>query len=99
MFKGGDWEKLTALAGQVQFIRFGGDCYSYGVLASGFTDLVVEARLSIYDFMALVPVVQGAGGLMTDWNGRPLTRESDGHVIAAANSACHEGALALLRDA
>ncbi|MCG8547284.1 MAG: histidinol-phosphatase [Alphaproteobacteria bacterium] len=97
--RGNDMAKMDALAAQVDLMRFGGDCYSYGLLASGHVDLVVEACLAIYDFMALVPVVTGAGGVMTDWNGQPLSRDSDGHVLAAANAACHAGALALLRDA
>ena len=97
--RGNDMAKVAALAAQVDLMRFGGDCYSYGLLASGYVDLVVEACLAIYDFMALVPVVTGAGGVMTDWNGQPLSRDSDGHVLAAANAACHAGALALLRDA
>ena len=51
---------------------FGGDCYAYGLLAMGFVDLVVEADLDAHDFMALVPVIEGAGGIMTDWQGQPL---------------------------
>ncbi len=46
---------------------YGCDCYAYGLLAAGFCDLVVEADMKPYDYMALVPVVQGAGGRMTDW--------------------------------
>jgi inositol-phosphate phosphatase / L-galactose 1-phosphate phosphatase / histidinol-phosphatase len=46
---------------------YGCDCYAYGLLACGFVDLVVEADLKAFDYMALVPVVQGAGGIITDW--------------------------------
>ena len=56
---------------------FGADCYAYALLASGFgTHLVVEADLGLYDYCALVPVVQGAGGVITDWQGLPLTLQS-----------------------
>jgi len=96
---GDDRAKVDAMLAEVKSKRYGGDCYAYALLASGFVDLVVEASLKIYDFMPLVPVVEGAGGVMTDWNGAALTRESDGHVVAAATAACHAAALAHLRDA
>lgn len=66
---------------------YGGDCYNYGLLASGFLDIVVESGLKSYDFAALVPVVEGAGGRMCDWSGNPLTSDSDGRVIAAGDPA------------
>lgn len=75
---------------------FGGDCYQYGLLALGFLDLVVENKHALYDFAALVPVVEGAGGRMTDWNGGPLRRGAVGHVVAAGDPRVHEQALALL---
>ena len=67
--------------------------------ASGFVDVVTESCLKIYDFMALVPVIEGAGGIMTDWSGAPLDRHSDGHVLAAANETCHREAMAYLKNA
>src|SRR3546814_11289213 len=66
---------------------FGGDCYNYGLLASGHVDLVVEAGLKLHDYAALVPVVDGAGGMMCDWNGDPLNADSSGHVIALGDPA------------
>ena len=57
---------------------YGGDCYNYGLLASGHLDLVVEAGLKLHDFAALVPVVEQAGGLMCDWRGEPLNADSAG---------------------
>ena len=80
----------------VRLPMYGGDCYAYGLLAMGFADLVVEAGLSDHDFMALVPVVEGAGGLMTDWQGRALGRGSDGRVIAAGDPQLHAEAMKLL---
>ena len=55
-----------------KLFRWGGDCYAYGLLAAGHVDLVVEASLKLYDFAALVPVIEGAGGLITDWRGEEL---------------------------
>jgi fructose-1,6-bisphosphatase/inositol monophosphatase family enzyme len=66
---------------------WGGDCYNYGLLASGQIDVVCEARLKLHDFAALVPVVEGAGGTMCDWNGDPLNADSDCHVIALGDPA------------
>ena len=66
---------------------YGGDCYNYGLLASGHLDVVCESGLNLYDFAALVPVVEGAGGMMCDWNGDPLTAASEGHVLAIGDPA------------
>jgi histidinol phosphatase-like enzyme (inositol monophosphatase family) len=66
---------------------YGGDCYNYGLLASGQIDLVCESGLKLHDFAALVPIVEGAGGRMCDWNGEPLTAESQGHVLAIGDPA------------
>jgi len=66
---------------------YGGDCHNYGLLAAGCLDIVVESGLKLYDWAALVPVVTGAGGAMTDWHGQPLRQGSDGRVIAAGDPA------------
>ncbi|WP_454918366.1 histidinol-phosphatase [Xanthobacter sediminis] len=92
-FSPADWARYDALSRKGAMRRFGGDCYQYGLLASGHCDLVVETALQPYDFMALVPVVEGAGGVMTDWQGRPLGLASDGKVVAAASPALHAAAL------
>lgn len=81
---------------RVRFPVYGGDCYAYGLLAMGFTDLVIEAGLQLHDFAALVPVVEGAGGVMSDWEGRPLGAGSDGRVIAAGDRRVHAQALELI---
>lgn len=96
MFRGADAEAFARLCDRVRHPLYGGDCYAYGLLASGYADLVVEAGLEPYDFAALVPVVEGAGGVITDWSGNPLTLASDGRVIAAGDAAIHAEALALL---
>lgn len=84
-FTAQEWNQYDALSRRVALRRYGGDCYSYGQLASGYCDLVVEAGLQPYDFMALVPVVEGAGGRISDWRGEPLGLQSCGQVVAAAS--------------
>ncbi len=74
----------------------GGDCYNYAMLASGHVDIVCEANLKLYDWAALVPIVEGAGGTMADWNGEPLHAGSDGHVLALGDPARLEDAVAAL---
>ena len=69
----------------VRETHYGGDCSNYGYVAAGQLDLVIEAGLQLYDFAALVPIIEGAGGVMRDWKGHPLARDSDGRVIAAGD--------------
>lgn len=71
----------------------GGDCYNYACLASGHIDIVCEAELKLYDYAALVPVVEGAGGMMSDWAGEPLHAGSDGTVLALGDPARLEDVL------
>lgn len=85
MFDAAARERFDRVAARASLRRYGGDCYSYGLLASGHCDLVVEAGLKPYDYLALVPVIEGAGGCITDWQGHPLGLESDGRVVAAAS--------------
>lgn len=96
MFAADDWARFDALSRQARLRRFGGDCYQYGRLASGELDLVAEGDLKPYDYLALVPIVEGAGGTITDWFGAPLNLDSDGRVLAAGNAALHAEALAAL---
>ena len=85
MFSGTDAVAFARLRAAVKLVRTGADCYAYAQLASGFIDLVVEGGLKPYDYCALVPVIKGAGGVMTDWQGRPLTLGSGGHVVACGD--------------
>ena len=82
-------EHFMALAGKTDHKRMvmGGDCYNYAMLASGHLDVVCEANLKLHDYAALIPVVEGAGGMMCDWNGDPLHAASDGHVLALGDPA------------
>lgn len=86
-----------AVSAQAKLTRYGMDCYGYALLAAGQVDLVVEAGLLPYDVQAPIAVIQAAGGIVTDWQGRPCPQ--GGRVLAAANMAIHAEALALLRDA
>jgi fructose-1,6-bisphosphatase/inositol monophosphatase family enzyme len=74
-------------------IVYGGDCYNYGQVASVHIDIVIEAGLKLHDYAALVPVVEGAGGMMADWQGNPLDAGSDGTVIALGDPARLEDVL------
>lgn len=96
LFDDGDRTAFQRLTASVKSTVYGGDGYTYGLLSSGYYDLVVEAQLKLYDFAALVPVVIGAGGMMTDWRGAPLDMASDGRVIAAGDPRVHAAALACL---
>ncbi|WP_148715487.1 inositol monophosphatase family protein [Chitinolyticbacter meiyuanensis] len=77
------------LAGQCRYPIYGGDGFLYAQVASGWLELVIEEGLKLHDFAALAPVVNAAGGRMTDWQGAPLTRTSQGRVLAAANAELH----------
>ena len=79
-----------------KYYIFGGDCYMYGMLSSGLVDIVVEDTLKAHDYMALVPVIQGAGGIITDKYNNSITLDSDGSVVATANSLIHKQAINLL---
>lgn len=85
LFSGPDVARFGSLSDAVWHMQYGGDCYAYAMLAMGFLDVVVEADLKPYDFCALAPVIAGAGGMAADWQGRPLTMDSDGHVVATGD--------------
>lgn len=85
------FEKLKA---SVSMVRYGGDCYCYALLAMGFVDIVIEATLQPYDIAALIPIVEGAGGVVTNWEGGPAV--NGGSVIACGSIELHEQMLALI---
>lgn len=97
-FTQAEGDQFMALAKHTDHKRMimGGDCYNYGILASGFLDIVCESGLKLHDFAALVPVVEGAGGMMCDWNGEPLHAASEGHVLALGDPARLEDVLEAL---
>ena len=79
-FEGERLQRYDAFSRRAAIRRFGGDCYLYGLLAAGHCDLVIEAAMKPHDFQALVPVVEGAGGKISDWSGRPLGNRLVGGV-------------------
>ncbi|MGV1751902.1 histidinol-phosphatase [Agrobacterium sp. CG674] len=90
-------KRYGAVEEQVRLFRYGVDCYAYALLAGGHVDLVIESGLKPYDVGALIPIIEQAGGIITNWDGgRP---EGAGRIIAAGNRAVHEQALALLAGA
>lgn len=91
-----DLEAFQRVRAGSRDVLYGGDNHNYGLVAAGHLDLVVESGLKVYDWAALVPVVTGAGGIMTDWSGAPLRRGSDGRVVAAGDPALLAEVLATL---
>jgi fructose-1,6-bisphosphatase/inositol monophosphatase family enzyme len=82
------------VAPQAKLVRYGTDCYAYALIAAGQIDLVIEAGLQAYDVQAPIAVIEAAGGVVTDWQGRPA--HDGGRILAAANRSIHAEALALL---
>ena len=87
-------QKFMGVVDRCRFSRFGTECLGYGMLASGFVDLVIEGGLSAYDIMPLIPIVEGAGGIITDWQGNAAL--NGGLIVAATNKRLHEEVLELL---
>ena len=96
LFAPGKIERFRGIEDRVRHAIYGGDCYNYGLLAAGHVDAVVESGLKPYDFCALAPIVQEAGGSITDWSGAPLCLSSNGDVVAAGDARVHVEALSLL---
>ena len=94
LFSAEEHAAFARVQGSVRLPRFGGDCYSYCMLAAGHVDLVIEAGLKPYDIAPLIPIIQGAGGIVTTWDGDDAAR--GGRVIAAGDPRVHEAALKLL---
>ncbi|NKB39252.1 MAG: histidinol-phosphatase [Gammaproteobacteria bacterium] len=87
-------DRFVRIAESCRFSRFGTDCYGYGMLAHGFVDLIVESSLKSFDIMALIPIVEAAGGVVSNWQGDSVAMGGD--VVAAATPALHEQALKFL---
>ena len=87
-------DRYRAVERQARLVRYGCDCYAYCMLAAGHIDLVIEAGLKPYDIVALIPIIEGAGGIVTSWSGG--SAESGGAVVACGDPRLHEQVLALL---
>jgi myo-inositol-1(or 4)-monophosphatase len=86
-----DRELYRAIERDARLVRYGGDCYSYCALAAGFVDLVIETNLKPHDIIALVPIIEGAGGIITTWDGESAAK--GGRIVAAGDAKLHEAAL------
>jgi myo-inositol-1(or 4)-monophosphatase len=80
-----------------RLVRYGGDCYCYTQLAMGLTDVVIETGLQAYDIQALIPLIEAAGGMVTDWTGGPCTEGGD--VLACGDPVLHAALLARMAAA
>ena len=90
MFENDNFKKgFEKIIEKTKYHRFGGDCYNYGMLASGYIDIVIENTLKAHDYMALIPVIEGAGGKITDKYGKVIDLNSDGSVVVSANNKLH----------
>lgn len=96
LFSEGQIAHWQTIADRAKHAVYGGDCYTYAQLAAGFVDVVFEAGLQTYDFCALAPVIESAGGIVTDWQGNPLTLSSDGTILACGDPRVHAEIRALI---
>jgi len=96
LFKGADFKAFETIRKIAKYVVYGGDCYSYGLLARGSVDVVLETDLKKHDFLALAQIVRGSRGIITDWEGKKLDMNSDGRVLACGDKRLHKEILALL---
>jgi myo-inositol-1(or 4)-monophosphatase len=89
-----DRASFARVESRVRLSRYGGDCYAYCLLAAGHIDLVIETELKAYDVLPLMPIIMGAGGVITSWEGKPP--HSGGRIVAAGDRRVHAAALELL---
>src|SRR6516225_3630177 len=85
---------FACVEGAVRLSRYGGDCYAYCMLAAGHVDLVIETELKPYDVLPLMPIISGAGGIITTWEGKPP--HGGGRIIAAGDKRVHAAAIEML---
>lgn len=91
-----DLTAFSNLLERVKVSRSSADCYGYGLLSMGCIDVVCEAEMKLYDYAALIPIVEGAGGCMTDWFGKKLSVSGDGHVLALGDKSLLPNVVELL---
>jgi fructose-1,6-bisphosphatase/inositol monophosphatase family enzyme len=95
MFKGAEAAAWARLKASVRLARYSADAYAYALTAMGHLDLVIETGLKAWDIEAAIPLLQGAGGSVTDWQGRPLG-DSGGACLIAGDAACRDRAVEML---
>jgi histidinol phosphatase-like enzyme (inositol monophosphatase family) len=91
-----DYRALQRLKAATRWTVYGGSCMAYAQIASGRIDLGIDVEFDPFDYLALVPVIRGAGGVITDWEGQPLTLDSGGRLIASGDPRAHARALTIL---
>jgi fructose-1,6-bisphosphatase/inositol monophosphatase family enzyme len=96
MFGDADFPAFERLRKSCRRTVYGAECMSYGLLANGLVDVVCEGTMKVYDYAPMAPIVEGAGGVITDWRGRGLGMTGDGTVLAAGDPRAHARALTLL---
>lgn len=90
------WDRFCRLRRKVSWAVYGGSCFAYAQLASGRIDLSVDSSMDVYDILPLAPIIAGAGGLVTDWAGKPIDLDWRGSVLAAGDPVLHAQALEIL---
>lgn len=96
LMEGEHGPRFRKLYDAVKRKRFGYDCYAYGLLALGYVDAVADCDMKPYDYAALVPIIENAGGKITDWEGNPLSLNNPGFVLAVGDPALHRQAVEIL---
>ena len=87
--------KFEHVEKQVRLVRYGTDCYGYAMLATGHADLVIESNMKIHDIFALIPIIEGAGGIITDWQGNSAS--NGGQILACGDKRLHESLIKKLQ--
>ena len=100
-FQGEDLAMFNKISSQTKYpsqggVIYGGDCYLFGLLVLGQIDIIIERGLKNFDFMALVPIIKSAGGVITNWNGEELNIDSDGKILACGDATLHKKILEII---
>ena len=91
-------EGFNKIIKKTRYHRYGGDCYMYGMIASGLIEIVIEDTLKVHDYMALIPVIEGAGGKVTDKYGNLVNINSNGSIVASANHVLHKKVIDIINN-
>jgi histidinol phosphatase-like enzyme (inositol monophosphatase family) len=97
-FSSDEMSAFTALKSRVRYVQYGGSCYAYAVLASGRTDIGLDAKLDTFDVFAPAAVIEGAGGMVSDWSGKGIDLQWQGRILATGDPRMHAQALSALDE-
>jgi histidinol phosphatase-like enzyme (inositol monophosphatase family) len=89
---------FNEIASKAKYNIYGGDCYNYGLAASGNVDVVLDSGLKQHDFLPIIPIIKGSGGIISDWNGNDLDINSNGDIIICSNKNLHDEILKVIND-